>query len=206
MTRATKTDQEGGESLLSRALAHLAREAEPALPRLYRASPGAVLFSRVPQTGRRLIPAHPGPSLPSCPPHTSTCQVPAVLCSPGSPGSCQATLLCTYGLRPSQPAQQSPCLIPPMNNCSSDSTPCPPPVISYQKLGGAASRAHGGAVQVEDWGGCPEGRGSELSEGQQSGGQPGGELGLLNLKKKNNHRSRCSRCMTLWSSFLRDPL
>lgn len=54
-------------------------------------------------------------------------------------------------------------------------------MTSYQKLDGAASRARGGAVQVEDWGGCPEGRGSELSEGQQSGGQPGGELGLLNL-------------------------
>jgi hypothetical protein len=50
-----------------------------------------------------------------------------------------------------------------------------------QKLDDAASRAHGGAVQVEGWGGCQEGRGSEPGEGQQSGGQPEGELGLLNL-------------------------
>lgn len=77
-------------------------------------------------------------------------------------------------------------------------TPCPPPVISYQKLGGAASRAHGGAVQVEDWGGCPEGRGSELSEGQQSGGQPGDELGLLNLKKKKKDTGPDAAGVWLW--------
>lgn len=79
-------------------------------------------------------------------------------------------------------------------------------MISYQKLGGAASRAHGGAVQVEDWGGCPEGRGSELSEGQQSGGQPGGELGLLNLKKKDTGPDGADARLWCSLSFLRDPL
>lgn len=84
-------------------------------------------------------------------------------------------------------------------------SPCPPLVNSYQKLGGAASRAHGGVVQVEGWGGCQEGRESEPSEGQQSGGQPVGELGLLNLKKKKKrHKFKCSWSMAL-VSLLHDP-
>lgn len=58
-----------------------------------------------------------------------------------------------------------------------------PQVHSYQKLDDEASRAHGGAVQAEGWGGCQGDRESEPGEGQQSGGQPAGELGLLNLKK-----------------------
>lgn len=33
-------------------------------------------------------------------------------CSPGSPGSCQATLLGIYGLCTSNPAPQSTCLVP----------------------------------------------------------------------------------------------
>lgn len=50
-----------------------------------------------------------------------------------------------------------------------------------QKLGDEASRAHGGAVQAEGWGGCQGDRESEPGEGQQSGGPPAGARGLLNL-------------------------
>lgn len=60
--------------------------------------------------------------------------------------------------------------------------PLLPQVHSYQKRGDEASRAHGGAVQAEGWGECQGDRESEPGEGQQSGGQPAGELGLLNLK------------------------
>lgn len=55
-----------------------------------------------------------------------------------------------------------------------------------QKQDGAASRAHGGAVQAEGWGGCQGDRGNEPGEGQQSGGQPGGELDRPNLKKRKD--------------------
>lgn len=58
-----------------------------------------------------------------------------------------------------------------------------PQVHSYQKLGDEASRAHGGAVQAEGWGGCQGDRESEPGEGQQSGGPPAGARGLLNLKE-----------------------
>lgn len=51
----------------------------------------------------------------------------------------------------------------------------------YQKLDDEASRAHGGAVQAEGWGGCQGDRESEPGEGQQSRGRPAGALGLLNL-------------------------
>lgn len=61
----------------------------------------------------------------------------------------------------------------------------------YQKLDDEASRAHGGAVQAEGWGGCRGGRESEPGEGQRSGGQPAGAPGLLNLKE--GQKSRCGR-------------
>lgn len=44
-----------------------------------------------------------------------------------------------------------------------------------------ASRARGGAVPAEGWAECRGDKGSEPDEGQQSVGQPAGELGLLNL-------------------------
>ena len=75
-------------------------------------------------------------------------------------------------------------------NWTSDQTPDPtlpgpllPQASSYQKLGDGASRAHGGAVQAEGWGGCQGGRENAPSEGQRSGDRPAGEQGLLNLEK-----------------------
>lgn len=55
-------------------------------------------------------------------------------------------------------------------------------MLSYQKLGDEASRARGEAVPAEGWAECRGDKGSEPGEGQQSVGQPAGELGLLNLK------------------------
>lgn len=71
----------------------------------------------------------------------------------------------------------------PEHQPSSDTGPLLRRAHSYQRLDDAASHAHGGAVQAEGWGGCRAGRGSEPGEGQQSGGPPVGELGLLNLKR-----------------------
>lgn len=81
-----------------------------------------------------------------------------------------------------------------MNKTAGDqqSSPTRPSPITHQRRGGAASRAHGGAVPAEGWGGCQAGKGSEPGEGRRPGGRPGGELGLLSLGRGN--KTSCRRC------------